>query len=85
MENDENNSKKCMKNPGVAAVLSFFIVGLGQIYNGDIGKGTGLFVMWCFALLISIVLIGIPFAILIWMYGMHNAYQRAQKLNEIDS
>jgi TM2 domain-containing membrane protein YozV len=27
------------KNPGVAAVLSFFIPGLGQIYNGNFGKG----------------------------------------------
>jgi TM2 domain-containing membrane protein YozV len=24
-----------MRNPGVAAVLSFLIPGLGQIYNGD--------------------------------------------------
>ncbi|MFH0912475.1 MAG: hypothetical protein V1807_02350 [Patescibacteria group bacterium] len=28
-----------MKNSGLAAVLSFFVVGLGQIYNGQIGKG----------------------------------------------
>ena len=27
------------KNPGLAAVLSFFYCGLGQIYNGQIGKG----------------------------------------------
>ena len=27
------------KNPGLAAVLSFFWPGLGQIYNGTIGKG----------------------------------------------
>jgi TM2 domain-containing membrane protein YozV len=24
-----------MKNPGLAAVLSFFVPGVGQIYNGD--------------------------------------------------
>ena len=28
-----------LKNPGVAAVLSFFIPGLGQIYNGEIIPG----------------------------------------------
>ena len=28
-----------MKNAGIAAVLSFFISGLGQIYNGQIIKG----------------------------------------------
>lgn len=27
------------KNPGVAAVLSFIFIGLGQVYNGDIKKG----------------------------------------------
>lgn len=28
-----------LKNPGVAAVLSFFLPGLGQIYNGQIMWG----------------------------------------------
>jgi hypothetical protein len=28
-----------MKNPGTAAVLSFFIPGVGQIYNGTIWRG----------------------------------------------
>lgn len=28
-----------MKNPGLAAILSFFIPGLGQIYNGKILRG----------------------------------------------
>jgi|SRR5580704_10939632 len=28
-----------MRNPGVAAVLSFFIPGVGQIYNGKILRG----------------------------------------------
>jgi len=35
-----------MKNSGVAAVLSFFIYGLGQIYNGQILKG--LIMMGCY-------------------------------------
>lgn len=28
-----------MKNPGIAAVLSFFIPGLGQLYNGTFWRG----------------------------------------------
>jgi len=28
-----------MRNPGVAAILSFFIPGVGQIYNGRILRG----------------------------------------------
>lgn len=35
------------KNPGLAAVLSFFFMGLGQIYNGQIAKGVfSLLCMW---------------------------------------
>lgn len=32
-----------MRNPGVAAVLSFFWPGVGQIYNGELAKGLVLF------------------------------------------
>jgi TM2 domain-containing membrane protein YozV len=28
-----------MKNPGTAAVLSFFVPGVGQIYNGEFLRG----------------------------------------------
>ena len=34
---NENTQPK--KNPGLAAVASFFFAGLGQIYNGEILKG----------------------------------------------
>jgi len=30
---------KFYKNPSIATILSFFYMGLGQIYNGQIGKG----------------------------------------------
>lgn len=28
-----------MRNPGTAAILSFFVPGVGQIYNGTIWRG----------------------------------------------
>ncbi len=34
------------KNPGLAAFLSFFWCGLGQIYNGEIRKGVALMVLY---------------------------------------
>ena len=37
-------NEKIIINPGVSAVLSFVFTGLGQIYNGRIGKG--LFLMF---------------------------------------
>ena len=38
-----------MKSSGLAVVLSFFISGLGQIYNGQIAKGLG----FLFAVIVS--------------------------------
>lgn len=71
-----------IKNPGVAAVLSFFIVGLGQIYNGEIGKGIGLLIFWGIAIALSFILIGIPLLIIIVVYGIYDAYNTAKKINE---
>ena len=47
------------KNPGLAAVLSFFYTGLGQIYNGQIAKGIVFIVTFTIAWLLIFVLIGI--------------------------
>lgn len=42
------------KSPGVALILSLIIVGVGQFYNGDVGKGIGMMVLcvllWTFYL-----------------------------------
>ena len=63
-------------HPGVAAVLSFFFNGLGQLYNGEIAKG--LVMMSAASVFIIIILIGgilalhwlltqaLPVAELIW-------------------
>ena len=51
-------------SPGLAAVLSLFIVGLGQLYNNDFKKGA---VMFCLALLGGVFTLGILwFAVAIW-------------------
>ena len=71
-----------MKNPGVAAVLSFFITGLGQIYNGQIGKGViFLSVQFINVLLMNVVIGLITFPIL-WIWSMVDAYKTAQEINE---
>ena len=56
-------------NPGTAAVLSFFIPGLGQLYKGQILDGFLYFVCTAIGTLAFIV----PGA-LIWLWGIHNAY-----------
>jgi len=73
------------KSAGVSLLLSFILTGLGQMYNGEMMKGLMLllvsigllvfnvFFFWlCFGLIISLVL---------WIYGMYDAYTRAEEYN----
>ena len=70
-----------MKNSGVAAVLSFFISGLGQIYNGQIIKGLFIVVVQAINLALTVILIGwIPFAI-VWVWAIFDAYSVAERIN----
>jgi len=53
-------------HPGTAAVLSFIFSGMGQLYNGQIGKG--LIIILISALNILIFLLGSSF-ITFWILG----------------
>jgi TM2 domain-containing membrane protein YozV len=69
------------KSTGIAAVLSFVVPGLGQIYNGQIGKGI-LFVIISIILVLSmLVLVGFILYPLFWVYNIYDAYKTAQKIN----
>jgi TM2 domain-containing membrane protein YozV len=71
------------KDPGTAAICSFFIPGLGQVYNGQTEKGAGFYG----AMLIGYILgwvAGFYFFFLIpasWIYGMYDAYTTANRMN----
>lgn len=67
---------KLAKSPTLALFLSLIIVGLGQIYNGQILKGIVMFVV---AFITGITIIGLVIAIPIWLYGMYDAYNTAKK------
>jgi len=69
------------KSPGLAAVLSFFIVGLGQIYNGQIGKGIVLIICYVISWLLVLILIGLILVPILWIYGIYDAYTTATKIN----
>ena len=71
-----------MKNPGLAAVLSFFITGLGQIYNGQIAKGVLFIIIQAINILLMYVLIGFITAPIFWIWGMVDAYRTAEKINK---
>lgn len=69
------------KNAGLAAVLSFFITGLGQIYNGQIFKGILLILIQMINGLLLYVLIGFITLPIVWLYGVINAYRHAERVN----
>lgn len=72
---------KAQKNPGIAAVLSFFWAGLGQIYNGEIGKGVLLLIVYVVSCVMMIIVIGFITTPILWIYGMIDAYKTAEKIN----
>lgn len=61
------------KNPTLALILSLFLPGVGQLYNGDSTKGI--------VLLLTALFLGIPTLGIIylgcWIYGLVDAYQVA--------
>jgi TM2 domain-containing membrane protein YozV len=65
------------KNPTLAAIASFFIPGLGQIYNGE---GLPVGVLWLAGMIIGSLFMFIP-GIFIWLYGIYNAYKVAEQMN----
>ncbi len=69
------------KNSGIAAVLSFFWSGAGQIYNGQIGKGLLFIVLHVVCALLCIVLIGIPLLFALWVWSIYDAYSTAEQIN----
>jgi TM2 domain-containing membrane protein YozV len=76
-----SNQRHQQKNPGLAAVLSALVIGLGQIYNGQIAKGILIFVAAIISAILWFVIIGIIFSIIIWIYAVYDAYNTAQRIN----
>jgi TM2 domain-containing membrane protein YozV len=70
-----------IKNPGLAGVLSFFIVGLGQIYNGQIGKGIILIILYIISIALCWVIVGFILLPILWIYGIYDAYKTAKRIN----
>ena len=71
---------KHMANPILAAILSFLIPGLGQIYAGDMQKGLIFIVIWVVLLIVGFftafltTIINLIFSI----YAAYDGYKLAQ-------
>jgi TM2 domain-containing membrane protein YozV len=70
-----------MRNPGVATVLSFFVTGAGQMYNGQIGKGFILIGIQAVNLMLMWAFIGFVTYPIVWIYGLLDANKTAQRIN----
>lgn len=70
------------KDPGIAAVLSFFVSGLGQIYNGEIGKGIAFMVVQLVNFALVFVLVGFLTLPAVWLFAIYDAYKSAERINE---
>lgn len=70
------------KNPGLAAVLSFFWMGLGQIYNGQIAKGIFFIIAYAISWILMFIIIGFITTPLLFIYGVYDAYHSAKTINE---
>jgi len=63
------------KNETLAAILSFLIPGLGQVYVGKIGRGITLFILSFIGLFLVIGYI------IVWAYSVYDAYRLAKYYN----
>ena len=68
------------KSPGLAALLSFLIIGLGQVYLGLTKKGIILFVLAIISGILIFVLIGWILWVIVWVYAIYDAYNSGENM-----
>ena len=71
-----------MRNPILAAVLSVIVAGLGQIYNGQIGKGIVFIILQLINTALTVVLIGWILMPIVGLWATVDAYLVAKHNNE---
>ena len=69
------------KSPALAAILSFLIVGLGQVYLGLNKRGIILFLAAVVSVILMFVLVGFLLWLIVWGYAIYDAFNTADKMN----
>ena len=69
------------KSPVLAAILSFFIIGLGQLYIGLTKKGILQFIAAIVCGILGLIIIGWILWLIVWLYAIYDAYNSANKMN----
>jgi TM2 domain-containing membrane protein YozV len=75
----QNQPPKFYKNPTTATILSFFIAGLGQIYNGEIGRGIIFMILYFISFALMFAVVGFITTPILWIWGMIDANKSAKK------
>ena len=70
------------KSSGLAALLSFLIIGLGQVYLGLTKKGIILFLLAIISGVLMMVLIGWITWLLVCSYAIYDAYNSCEKMKK---
>ena len=71
-------NKATNSDPGIAAVASALLLGLGQMYNGQIAKGIILLFVYSFSAMLIFVIIGLFMMLPVWLFAIYNAYTVAE-------
>lgn len=76
------NTQQPPKNPTLAAILSFLIAGVGQIYNGEIVKGIIIIVVQIVNVLLMGIVIGFITWPAVWIWSIYDAHKVAKRIND---
>jgi len=68
---------------GLAVALSFLLPGLGQIYNQEFRKGTEFIIAYIISWVLSFVVVGWLFLVIVWIWSMVDAYHSAGKVSPL--
>lgn len=63
---------------GMAALLSFFLPGLGQVVKGQILKAILIWLGTIVFIVLSFVVIGLPLLLILWLWQIYDAYNSPQ-------
>jgi TM2 domain-containing membrane protein YozV len=74
--------RKLYKNPNISTMSSFFFMGLGQIYNGQISKGIIFMIVYFISIALMSVVIGFVTTPILWVWGMVDANKTAKRINK---
>ncbi|MCB4757013.1 MAG: hypothetical protein LHV69_08335 [Elusimicrobia bacterium] len=73
------------KSAGLAAVFSFVIPGLGQIYNGQFGKAVGFILGAIIFGALFPTIVGAVLFFALWIWAILDAYHAAETMNVVGS